>query len=373
MKCCSAESRFLPINRFGATKKLWYDSLYTGRVRVRAGSIGRRALKCNSLVAAMAAFAIGSNSPISAQDQQLDAQSAIVAEEETIADEDVEEVAFDHDRYERMTIPVTIAGSGPYRFFIDTGSQATAVTHKITEDLGLEPRGKAILVAMGSQRRVDMIDIDGLEFADRVFSGLRSPLLHRSHIGADGILGLDSLQNLRVLIDFEEDRMDVTDATQLRSSNRGFDIVVRARRQLGQMIITDAEVNGVRTAVVVDTGAQNSIGNMALMQRLRKRGDDIMRTTDVNGVQFESNYIFAREIKMGGVQIFRAPIGFSDSPAFEALGLTDQPALIIGMSNLRLFERVAIDFAQQKVLFDLPESAKRSLIELGRGRSRIRS
>ena len=290
-----------------------------------------------------------------------------------IEDEDIETVAFDHDRYDRMTIPVTIAGAGPYRFFIDTGSQATVVTHRITEDLGLSPRGRATLVAMGSSRSVDMVDVDSLEFADRVFSGLRAPILKRNHIGADGILGLDSLQNLRVVIDFANDRMDVADAALFTGSNTDFDIVVRARRKLGQMIITDAKVNGIRTAVVVDTGAQNSIGNPELMRRLRKRGDDIMRTTDVNGVQFESEFIVARHIAMGGVTIHRAPVGFAQSPAFEALGLTDTPALIIGMSNLQLFERVAIDFAQQKVLFDLPESAKRSLVEFGRGASRIGS
>ena len=286
--------------------------------------------------------------------------------------DDIQTIAFDPDRYERMTVPVTIAGAGPYRFFVDTGSQATAITHRITDDLALTPRGKAMLVAMGSRREVDLVDVDQLEFADRVFSGLRAPLLRRDHIGADGILGLDSLQSLRVVIDFAQDRMDVMDAALFERSNHDFEIVVRARRKLGQMIITDAQVNGIRTAVVVDTGAQNSIGNPELARRLRKSGDAIMRTTDVNGVQFESNFLVAREIAMGGVRIHHAPIGFSRSPAFEALGLEDTPALIIGMANLQLFERVAIDFAQQKVLFDLPRSARRALVDGGWGGSRIR-
>ena len=286
-------------------------------------------------------------------------------------DDDIETLAFDKDRYERMTIPVTIAGTGPYRFFIDTGAQATVVTHRVTDALSLQPRGSAELVAMGSARQVELVDIDQLEFADRVFSGLRSPLLRRTHIGADGIIGLDSLQNLRVLIDFKNDRMDVMDASLSYQGDGEYDIVVRARRKLGQMIVTDAKVNGVRTSVVIDTGAQNSIGNAELMKRLRKRGDDSLRTIDVNGVAFESQFVTARRITMGGVRIHGAPIGFAQSPAFDALGLADTPALIIGMGNLRLFERVAIDFAEQKILFAMPDGPGPLTSEPGRVHSRI--
>ena len=51
------------------------------------------------------------------------------------------------------------------------------------------------------------------------------------------------------------------------------------------------------------------------------------------------------------------PVGFTDSPAFAALGLADKPALILGMGNLRPFDRVAIDFASRRVLFDVPKGA----------------
>lgn len=274
------------------------------------------------------------------------------------ADSPVVFVAFDEDRYERMTVPVTIDGKGPYRFFIDTGAQATVVTSRITEDLAIEPRGKATLVAMGSSKVVDMIDIDGLEFADRRLSGLRAPLLNRDHIGADGILGLDSLQDMRVLIDFSEDSMSVSDAAEAGGTS-GYEIVVRARAKLGQMIITDAKINGVRTAVVIDTGAQNSIGNDALLQRLRGRKSDPFEFVDVNGVPVISKVAYARTLRIGNLEMLRVPIGFHDSPAFAALGLSDQPALILGMRNLRLFERVAIDFAARKVMFDLPADSLR--------------
>lgn len=285
--------------------------------------------------------------------------SAASEPEEASSDADTIHIEFDVDRYERMTVPVTIAGKGPYRFFVDTGAQATVVTPRISSDLSLRPSGKATLVGLGSTRVVDTIDIDRLEFADRTLSGLRSPMLARQNIGADGILGLDSLQDTRVLIDFTEDRLSVADAGDL-GGNRGYEIVVRARSRLGQMIITDARINGVKTAVIIDTGAQNSIANGRLLKLLRSRKQEDFSTIDVNGTSVSGELFFARSLKIGKMEMTQVPIGFHDSPAFAALGLEDQPAVILGMRNLRLFDRVAIDFASRKILFDLPSDAFRN-------------
>ena len=277
----------------------------------------------------------------------------------------VDELQLDRDRYERLTVPVMIDGKGPFRFFIDTGAQATVITRRVTEALEIEPNGEAMLVAMGSARMVQTVEIDELEFADRVFSGLVTPLLDSHHIGADGILGLDSLQDLRVAMDFKQDRIAVADADTL-GGNRGYDIVVRARNKLGRMIITDAQIDGIRTAVILDTGAQYSFGNPALLRRMMKRsraGDrNELVTSDVHGEMLRSDLAFAREIIIGGATITNATIGFADSPAFKALGYTDKPALILGMHNLALFERVAIDFSTRRVLFDLPRDATSNAI-----------
>ncbi|MGI8944387.1 MAG: retroviral-like aspartic protease family protein [Qipengyuania sp.] len=268
----------------------------------------------------------------------------------------IDQLAFDSDRYQRATVPVTISGQGPYRFFIDTGAQATVVSHKIVNDLQLQPSGRARVVAMGSVQEVDTVELDELRFANRTFNGLTSPLLRERNLGADGILGLDSLQDLRVLIDFQAGTIEVADASLL-GGNSGYEIVVRARRHLGQMIITNARINGVRTAVIIDTGAQNSIGNLALRKKLRGRDEEgKLISTDVHGVSMQSNLYLAGKLSIGGLELRDVPMGFAASPVFASLGLEEQPTLILGMQNLQIFERVAIDFANQRVLFDIPGS-----------------
>ncbi|MDG6078104.1 hypothetical protein E3U23_02735 [Erythrobacter litoralis] len=269
----------------------------------------------------------------------------------------IDQLAFLRDRNERLTVPVTIGGHGPFRFFIDTGAQATAITPHILEVTGLEPTGSARLVALGSSQVVQTVEVDEFAFANRSMNGLVSPLLMTEHLGADGILGLDSLQDLRVLIDFRDGSMSVADASE-RLSGSDYEIVVRARPKLGQMVITDARVNGVRTAVIIDTGAQNSIANLALLKKLRTRTSekDLLSNIDVHGVEIESLRGMLKSLQLGKLKLSNVPVGFADGPAFTELGFGDKPAMLLGMRNLRVFDRVAIDFSNRKILFDVPSN-----------------
>ncbi len=279
---------------------------------------------------------------------------------------DTEILSLQEERNERMTIPVTIGGTGPYDFMIDTGSQATAVSHQINETLSLESLGTATLVGMASSRSVPLVELDSLEMGSRTINNLAAPVLYRQHVGADGIIGLDSLQDFRVLIDFRKETIAVEDVTQKRGSQRGFEIVVRARHKLGQLLITNAEIEGVKATVIIDTGAQASLANNALRERIRTKRAQEVTTTDVNGVSIAGQMSFVRTLEIEGVTLRNVPITFSDTPAFEALGLQDKPVLSLGMNHLKMFDRVAIDFSRQRVLFDLPRDVARSL----RNRSR---
>lgn len=262
------------------------------------------------------------------------------------------------DHYDRMTVPVTIEGQGPFHFMIDTGAQATVVTPALRDRLGLRTLGRATLVGMAATKDVEVVRLDGLEFAARVFDALDVPLLEEEYIGADGILGLDSLQNLRVLIDFKKQIIAVDDSAAL-GGNRGYEIVVRARRKLGRLIITDALVDGVKTAVIIDTGAQGSVGNLILQRRLRSRSGESVTSTDVTGATLTAPLGYAKSLQIGRMWLNNLPIAYSDAPAFAALGLRDKPAMVLGVGDLRALDRVAIDFAQRTVLFDLPPGSER--------------
>jgi len=268
-------------------------------------------------------------------------------------------IAFETERYRRLTIPITIRGEGPFRFMVDTGAEATVVSSALANQLQLNDRETATLVAMASERQVETTSVPQVSFGNREFSVASAAILESANIGgADGILGLDSLQGQRVLFDFENSQLAVADADEL-GGNRGFDIVVRARQRRGQLIVQRADIDGVTVAVIIDTGAQGSVGNMALQRRLRRARPDVDATmTDVNGVEITGNSKRARSLQMGRASITNFPIAFTDSPSFAALDLEDRPAMVLGMSELRLFKRVAIDFETRRVLLDMPDNAR---------------
>lgn len=258
---------------------------------------------------------------------------------------------------DRLTVPVTVEGQGPYRFMIDTGAQATVLSRDLADRLGIADRKTATLVGISSRVPTEVAPVMELGLGRRLFYIETVPLVDQANIGsADGILGLDSLQEQRVLLDFRQNTFSVADADAL-GGDRGYDIVVRARRMLGQLVITDAEIDGVKVAVIVGTGAQGSVGNLALEARLRGMSIGDANMTDINGAMEQSTVRLARAVTIGKVRVSNLPVAFVDSPTFKALGLDEKPAMVLGMNELRLFKRVAIDFKQRKVLFDLPSDA----------------
>lgn len=267
---------------------------------------------------------------------------------------EVEIIAARTDAANRLTVPVKIGARGPYRFLVDTGAQNTVVSSALATDLALPAGPMARVVGVAGEQRVGTVEIDEIFLGRRSAYSLRAPLLDRAHIGADGILGIDSLQGQRVLFDFGKNLIAMQEAREVGSG--GYEIVVRGRRRGEQLLITDARIDGVRTSVVIDTGADSSIGNRALQRALSRRmKHEATLLYSVTGQQMLADVGLARELNVGDLTIRNVAIAFANSPAFATLNLGEKPALLLGMRELRVFNRVAIDFSAWKVLFDLPE------------------
>lgn len=267
------------------------------------------------------------------------------------ADTDI--LALKFDRGDRMTVPVRVAEQGPFHFLIDTGAQNTVLSNALATQLGLQPSDKATIVGVAGKQIVETVQLDQIDLGRRSFYGLQAPLLDGANIGADGILGLDSLQGQRVLIDFRQNLIAVDDARTL-GGDRGFEIVVTARRKSGQLILADARLDGVNVRVVIDTGAETSVGNLALERALAKRsGGQTATLTSVTGQQVQANLGMGHGLTIDKITFANVLIAYADGPAFAALGLDKHPALLLGMRDLRGCDRVAIDFASRKILFDV--------------------
>ncbi|WP_423141591.1 retroviral-like aspartic protease family protein [Parablastomonas sp. CN1-191] len=267
---------------------------------------------------------------------------------------EVDVIAARTEAGQRMTVPVRLSEHGPYRFLIDTGSMTTVLSRTVAANLAIatDPK-KALLVGVAGSQMVDTVRINQLDLGRRSFYNLLAPLLEPEHIGADGILGLDSLQGQRVLLDFKRKLIAVDDAKAL-GGNAGFEIVVVARRRSGQLIMTHARLDGIDVDVVIDTGADTSIGNMALARTLARKRDVATTLTSVTGQTVDARIGYARELAIDKIKFQNVAIAYAESPAFAALKLDKKPALLLGIRDLRALNRVAIDFSSRRILFDVP-------------------
>jgi predicted aspartyl protease len=264
----------------------------------------------------------------------------------------------------RMTVPVTIGSSGPYQFIIDTGAERTVISRELAATLGLSPGREVRMTAMTGTSNVDTVVIPSLSVSSIASKRIEAPALFSANLGAPGMLGIDTLSGHAVSIDFENNRMTVRPSTKrgLSGDAESTDIVVRAKSAYGQLIVTQAFYRGRRISVVIDTGAEVSMGNTALRQRMRhelKKVPEQITLTSVTGQTVLADYTQIDRLDIGGVGFNHLPIAFADVAPFRHFGLANQPALMLGMDALRLFRHVDVDFANREVRFSVPRETLR--------------
>jgi predicted aspartyl protease len=265
----------------------------------------------------------------------------------------------------RMTVPVQIAAAGPYAFVIDTGAQRTVISRELATRLGL-PKGKTVrLTAMTETSNVDTVVIPSISVSTLGGQSIEAPALGARNIGAAGMLGIDSLQHHALAIDFETQTMAVTPSEKRTRIERALpgEIVVRAKNVYGQLVVTDAYVEGRRVRVILDTGSAVTMANDALRRRVaRNRGKaNPIELVSVTGGKLTADYGVMRNVKLGGITINNLPVAYSAAAPFRAFGLEDTPALLLGMDALKLFRRVDIDFANRQLRLKLPKDVAREL------------
>ncbi|WP_422345235.1 aspartyl protease family protein [Parasphingorhabdus sp.] len=272
---------------------------------------------------------------------------------------DAEQIAIAKDRMARMTVPVSIEGSGPFKFIIDTAAQRTILSKEVAGSLTLELEDEVNIIALAGSTVVQTVYVPELTLGSRSYGGIVAPTFRSSNIGADGVLGLDSLQGQRILFDFITSAISVEDTAKKRKAQSRREIVVTARRRSGQLIFTNAEISGIKVSVIIDTGGELSIGNKALQRRLRMKRSALQQINllDVTDRSVAADYGVASELHIGRARFGVIPIAFADIAPFAALDLEKKPAMFLGMDALRKFDRMAIDFANRKIYFLLPEDA----------------
>lgn len=268
---------------------------------------------------------------------------------------------------ERMTVLVSVAGKGPYPFVIDTGAERTVMSRQLADRLKLTEAAQMTVHGVANTMVVRAVRVPRLEIGSSNVTIEQSPLFEARNIGAAGLLGVDALSRQRVLLDFKAERMSVSPSSDPIERTDGQTIVVRALSYHGRLMFKHAMAGNQRTLMVIDTGSQYTIGNMALLARLGRHvkldPNPVMIET-VTGQSVVAQIGKVDTLTIDDVRLTDIYVAFAAASGFKALGLESKPALLLGMNVMRAFERVSIDFAQRRVRFTFPRKDSSNAFQL---------
>lgn len=276
-----------------------------------------------------------------------------------LSDEQVLQIV---NKDDRMTVPVHIGGGGPWNFIIDTGAQRTVISRELANVLKLRRGRDVTLTAMTSTSRVSTAVIPSIRVSTISGEEIEAPALAARNLGAPGLLGIDTLQDKKVSIDFTAQTMTVSSSVKRPGRRlpprRADEVVVTARNYLGQLVVTDAFYRGRPIRVVLDTGAAVSVGNAAFHRLAGRSGTKPVEMTSVVGEMLKADYKTIGDVTFGGVIIRNLPVAFADAAPFRQFKLDKRPALLLGMDALALFSRVDIDFPNRELRLQKPREVE---------------
>ena len=268
------------------------------------------------------------------------------------------------DRKGRVLAEVAINGRGPYRFILDTGANRSALSPLVAEELGLVAIGTSSVVVHGvtGAASLPIVDVASLQVGDVVLEHIRMPVLPPNVLAdADGILGVDGLQRARIDVNFVQESVTVRPSTGRRAPSEY--LVVPARVEREGLLMVNGRIGRLPVRIIIDTGAERTLGNAPLRDALQGRlgaGDRVEDATVIgatpgthDGVSF-----LAPMISIGEARLRDLPVTFGDLHVFEIWGLEDEPALLIGMDLIGSLERFVVDYRQREFHLKLRPSGE---------------
>ena len=255
------------------------------------------------------------------------------------------------DRIGRIWAPVLIDGKGPYRMVLDTGANRSAITTRAAQSLGGTLAATNTLVTgFTGKAVVPTLHVSSLEVGELLIGPSNLPVLQDVFGGAQGVLGIEGLQDKRIYADFTKDRLEISRSHGERA-RRDFVVVPLTQTHNG-LLVADVHVGHVRAKAIVDTGAQGTVGNVALRDALMHYRPKNATRAEVTGVTLDvqtGDNLPAPDIDFGSLQVKGVNIVFGDMYLFQHWKFTDEPTLTLGMDLLGSFDVLIIDYNRHEL------------------------
>jgi predicted aspartyl protease len=177
---------------------------------------------------------------------------------------DVVEIPFEFER-EKIVIPVSVNGSDPMPFVLDTGAPiAVLMDSELAGTLDLNIMGKARIGGAGEGETKEVpiardvsFDLAGIEITGGTMAiGVGEDML--SHMGFEGVIGRPIFKNLVVDFDFVNRILRLYPPDTFSYSGHGMDLPLTIAYGSFPFVVGEVSIDGgdaVETNLVIDTGA----------------------------------------------------------------------------------------------------------------------
>jgi predicted aspartyl protease len=259
------------------------------------------------------------------------------------------------DRIGRVMTNVMVNGKGPFRFVIDTGASRSTLAPHLARSLGLSHQvGRNVMLnGVTGAAEVPTVPVQSIEVGALKFENQNLPVIFTSIMGnADGILGVAGFHDQRIDVDFKKDRVSVVESNGRRPHYSM--VTARAERNDNGLMIVDVRVGRrIKAKAVIDTGAERTLGNLALQVAMNKGHKNRQAvaavvhgaTPDIADGEVQE----IKEARIGDMTLTNLDCIFADFHVFKLWGLDQEPAMLIGMDMLGVLDRLVIDYRRNEV------------------------
>lgn len=256
------------------------------------------------------------------------------------------------DRIGRIWAPVLIDGKGPFRLVLDTGASNSAILPRVAEALGTPIHVDSVrLRGVTGTMVASSIRVKTLEVGELLLEGTTMPIVSDVFGGADGVLGTEGLTDKRIVIEFRRDRITIV-RSHREPAPPGY-LVLPFKFVKNRGLRIKMSIGGVPAVAVIDTGAQATVGNLALREALARRikaagpGEEtiIGVTQDIQ----TADRVLVRSLYAGDLLVRNAEILFTDLHIFDHWQLRSEPAVLIGMDILGVLNTLIIDYRRNEL------------------------
>jgi len=259
------------------------------------------------------------------------------------------------DKIGRIWAPVTVNGQGPFRFALATGASHSALTPRLAESLGVraDPAETVMLRGATGSVAVPVVPVETLEIGDLLIESRRLAVIPDAMGGADGLLGMEELANMRVHIEFRRDRITIMRSKYQRAPGQFETIPVKFLRD--RLLVVDAFLGGVPVKAIIDTGGEATVGNVALRTALAEHRRHAMlegKLDQVFGATLDMQVGTRLEtptLRLGKILVRNSSMTFADFEIFKHWKMTDEPAMVVGMDVLGLLDTLIIDYRRKEL------------------------